>query len=107
MISIGRKIVIIVLMISMQIISGNAFAKPHVDRFSGQIVSTLEANEIRPSPENKILAASDADHHCRSLQPFTYGDSNDHKASEKLAFIWSAPTRLKSQYYLISYPPKL
>ena len=48
MMSVGRKIVIFLLMISFQVVSGNAFAKPHIDGSSLQIVVALNANVNRP-----------------------------------------------------------
>ena len=63
MMSVGRKIVIFLLMISLQVVSGNAFSKPYIERSSAQIVVAVNTDESRLSPENKVLAVSDADQH--------------------------------------------
>ena len=106
MMSVGRKIVIFLLMISLQVVSGNAFSKPYIERSSAQIVVALNANETRLFPESKVLAVSDADQHVRNWQPSAYVDLNEHKACEKLAFILPAQPRFENQYYLIPHPPK-
>ena len=106
MMSVGRKIVIFLLMISLQVVSGNAFSKPYIERSSAQIVVAVNTDESRLSPENKVLAVSDADQHIRNWQPCAYVDLNERKECEKLAFILPVLLRFENQYYLIPHPPK-
>lgn len=99
------KTVAVLTMIFFQIIAGIVCATPLSER--ALLLSVAVVVQDRDSPrENRMLPASDVDHHVRCEQPCPQSEPGATQFSEDLRYFVSSDTLRESQNYLISRPPR-